>query len=202
MQPFLNKEASLSRAIKTESLASIRAAALLYAENLPKLGTTRDTLPRNPSSARSSGSVFGSNWMMNLHPSHRLWTAGGLAFCSECGAVSQGGSKTRLSQACGTKKGKISTRPRLIGPNPKACKMPAGSIWRTRQLLAGKLRGVGKSVWPNGTNGKTIIVPSRIFPQPVGRTGGLSSGSDVVFPMSNPLPIDIGRAVSPSQHDV
>ena len=127
------------------------------------------------------------------------WTAGVLAFCSECGAVSQGDRGTRLSLGCGTKRGKITTRPRLVGQHLRACKMHAGSIWRTKQLLAGKLRGVGKTVWPNGTAGSVTIVPSRIFPHPVSAAAGTSSGS-VDSPTGNtPHPIAIGREVLPTQ---
>ena len=187
----------MQRTVKTDSLAVIRAAALRYASDLPKIGTSGSSLPQNPCSASSSGSVPVRNWMMNLHPSHKLWTAGGLAFCSQCGAVSQGGSKTRLSLVCGSRSGKSTTRPRLVGQNVKACRMPAGSMWRTKQLLCGKLRGVGKSVWPNGTPGRVTIVPSRIFPHPVAESTGISSGSPVVFPTQNPHPIDIGGAVVP-----
>ena len=138
--------------------------------------------PATPSSASFHPS---RNWLMNLHPSHRLWTAGGLAFCSECGALSQGCSRTRLSIGCGTRSGKKTTRPRQVGQNPRPCKTPAGSVWRTKQLLAGRLRGVGKSEWPDGTPGSTIAVPSRIFPFPVN------------FPTGNRHPIDIGEAVHP-----
>ena len=124
---------------------------------------------------------------MNLHPSHKLWTAGGLAFCSVCGAVSQGTfslDKSRLSLTCGSKPGRITTRPRLIGQHSRLCKMPAGSIWKVQQLLSGRLRGVGKSVWPDGTPGGTVLVPSRLFPYPV----EFSTGNH---------PIEIGGAVDP-----
>jgi hypothetical protein len=40
-------------------------------------------------------------------------------------------------------------------------------IWKIQQLLSGRLRGVGKSVWPDETPGGTVIVPSRLFPFPV-----------------------------------
>ena len=158
LQPFLIKEASLRKSTKVQSLQVIRAATLSYGGDLPKLGTTLSTAPlHDPSSASSASAIPVRSWMMHLHPSHKLWTAGGLALCSECGAVSQGDRGTRLSLGCGTKRGKVTTRPRLVGQHSRACKMPAGSIWRTKHLLAGKLRGVGKTVWPNGTAGSVIL---------------------------------------------
>ncbi len=69
---------------------------------------------------------------------------------------------------------------------------------RRSELLSGKLRGVGKSVWPNGTAGNVVIVPLRISPHPVSEPAGSSSGS-VDFPTENSHPIDIGRAVLPLQ---
>ena len=147
LQPMLQKAALQKRNDKAASLKVIRAAALQYAENLPKVGTTLASATLfQPATASRATFHPSNNWLVNLHPSHRLWTAGGLAFCSECGAVSQGTSKGRLSLGCGTKLGKVTTRPRLIGQNPRASKMPAGSVWKTQQLLSGMLRGVGKTV--------------------------------------------------------
>ncbi len=150
---------------QVESLAAIKIAALQYVENLPKKGTTIRTAPiLQPSLARSARVPNLSNWVLKLHPSHKLWAAGGLAFCQECGAVSQGNRKTRLTSMCGSRPGKRTTRPKLIGEGKQAKKMPGGSEWRTRKLLSGNL--VGMSKWPDGTSKEVIIVPARVFPSP------------------------------------
>ena len=104
---------------------------------------------------------------MNLHPSHKLWLAGGLAFCSQCGSVSAGTVKTRLSVPCGSKPGKKTTRPKLVGQTASGASMPAGSVYRTKKLLRGELKGTGKANWPDGTRGNVAIIPTRVFPHPV-----------------------------------
>ena len=164
LQPKLQKAQIEHSQVKAQSKEAIRQAALKYAEQLPKKGTTIRTVPASQPAVASSVTAPTCSWIMKLHPSHRLWAAGGLAFCSFCGAVSAGGRKTRLSLICGSRPGKVTTRPKLIGEGRQAKKMPGGSEWRTRKLLAGTL--VGKSCWPNGVSKEVTIVPARVFPHP------------------------------------
>ena len=164
LQPKLHKAQLEHSQVKAQAKVAIQQAALKYAEQLPKKGTTIRTVPARQPSVASSVTVPTCSWIMKLHPSHRLWAAGGLAFCSSCGAVSAGGRKTRLSLLCGSRPGKVTTRPKLIGEGRQAKTMPGGSEWRTRKLLAGTL--VGKSRWPNGVSKEVTIIPARVFPHP------------------------------------
>ncbi len=162
LQPKLTKAQQEVSQVKAEAKKAIYEAAQQYVERLPLKGTTLRTAPiLIPSLARSAREVT-SPWIKKLHHSHKLWAAGGLAFCSECGAVSSGGRKTRLSLVCGSKPGMRTTRPKLIGEGKMARRMPGGSEWRIKKLLSGTL--VGKSRWPDGTSKEVTIVPTRVFP--------------------------------------
>ena len=166
IQPKLHKAQQELGRVKAESLAAIKQAALQYVETLPKKGTTLRTVPPPPLAlARSARAPPSGSWVLKLHASHKLWAAGGLAFCQSCGTVSQGVRRTRLSIVCGSKPGKTTTRPKLIGQGQQARNMPGGSEWRIRKLLSGNLAGMDE--WPDGTSKEVTIVPARVFPYPV-----------------------------------
>ena len=109
LQPKLHKAQHELSVVKASSKEAIKAAAAAkYVETLPKKGTTvRTAPPSHPAVASSAHRPSQGSWILKLHASHKLWAAGGLAFCSECGAVSQGVKKTRLSLCCGSRPGKI-----------------------------------------------------------------------------------------------
>ena len=82
LQPKLHKAQQELSEVKAASEEAIKKAALKYVETLPKKGTTLRTAPLNqPALARSARVHPINNWIMQLHPSHKLWAAGGLAFC-------------------------------------------------------------------------------------------------------------------------
>ena len=165
--PFLHKHANANRKAKSLSRGSFCEFALRFADHLPAVGTTVGTIQRPAAVAAQAPFQDSGNWMMLTHPSHRLWLAGGLAFCSECGSVSAG-ARNRLFERCGSRPGKQTTRPRLVGQSSdRPSKMPAGSIYRTKKLLQGVLKPTGRKLWPNGTPGQVTIVPTRFFPLPL-----------------------------------
>jgi hypothetical protein len=163
LQPKLQKaQQELSR-IKVESRQAISEAALLFVESLPKKGTTLNTAPLfQPMQASAACSINLPAWVKKLNPSHKLWSAGGLAFCQECGAVSIGRIRTRLSDRCGSRPGRSTTRPKLIGQGSRARRMPGGSEWKIRRLLSGHLAGLKE--WPDGDSKEVIELPLKVFP--------------------------------------
>ena len=163
LQPKLQKaQQELSR-IKVDSRKAISEAALQFVETLPKKGTTLRTTPLfQPLQASLACRVTLPAWVKKLNPSHKLWSAGGLAFCQECGAVSKGLIRTRLSDYCGSRPGRSTTLPKLIGQGKMARNMPGGSEWKIRSLLSGHL--AGSKEWPDGDSKEVIKVLVRVFP--------------------------------------
>ena len=187
LQPKLQRAQYEVSQVKASSREAIKAAAAKYVETLPKKGTTlRTAPPHHPALASSANRPPQGSWILKLHSSHRLWAAGGLAFCSECGAVSQGLQKTRLSLCCGSKPGKSSTRPKLIGQSSKARKMPGGSQWRIKKLLSGSL--VGMPRWPDGTSKEVTIVPARVFPSSFSTNQRVGNSQEQSSEVENLLP--------------
>ena len=123
-------------------------------------------------------------WMMGLHPSHRLWHAGGLAFCSKCGSVCMGVSKTELFRECGHRGRVKDSLARVRAPlSVKNKVIPPGSEGRIRRLIKGKI-DYGRARWPDGTAKDVVIPPSRFIPvrkaDPVSFSSAVESSAGVL----------------------
>ena len=105
-------------------------------------------------------------WMLiSLHPSHTLWQAGGICFCSVCCLLSSGWSKnSNLHMNCGSK---FALRKGLDASRPTRLRIPSGSQGRLRRLSKGELPW-SFDAWPNGAKKDEKFPPVRVYPNKKG----------------------------------
>lgn len=107
-------------------------------------------------------------WMFRLHRSHQLYVAGGLVFCSKCGALQSMPRKTRLADVC-------IPLPEFSPSNPH---QRHGSHSKISLLIKGSLTGTHLTRWPNGAKKSVKIRPLRFHIRAPQAPAGNSSSQE------------------------
>ena len=169
LRPRLLSLASANAVVSKASLSVLKDARVSLIDRLPQKFHMQVSTPGSVAAQVKPDTPV---WMLSLHPSHTLWQAGGISFCSVCGLLSSGWSKnSNLHRVCGSKFGK---RKGLDTSAPSIRRLPAGSEGRLRRLTKGKLPWCFEA-WPNGAKKDVKIPPIRLFPNKRGWSPAVSS---------------------------
>lgn len=150
VQPVITSVYSHNFQQAKQGKANVKEARHYLFKFMPLAGTTFATANQfNPvtlSDISRSQVHSPKRWMLQFHPSHVLWLAGGVCFCSGCGSINSTPRKTLLSEECIP----------VSEDNPKIKKIQ-------HLLTEGSLQNTHFSSWPIGLSASQKIIPVRFF---------------------------------------
>ena len=155
IQAKRRKRAAEAAARRQRSRKNRAVAQALWIRSLPARGTLLQ---------RRDGAQSIPRWAAQLRwQSHKLYSAGGLVFCSQCGHMASCFRKGALTRSCASGK--------LVA-------IPKGSEFRRDQLLMGSLAGTTLTEWPNGTSKGTRLAMIRVTAAIVAALGASGSNQE------------------------